>query len=278
LLLHPIAWRVQLKTAAMLAKTKMKLSATGDRGVPEESRFYLRVVMDTPNDAPPNLSSSSSDSSGSGGGPMPSKALFFSGRVSVGKVLDRCAEAFGVDVRPSGNEGEDFSFNRCLQRCCTVQDIFALCAKTVPRLDCDHTCTRRSSGIALSSMKTHALVGHVCGCVELQRAWKCRLHELNATSLRAHAHAAPSAHRNDAVATGMLCMYRAVAPPTLLPNGSALSAVEGLLNGDTVVMSRRTAAELEDDDRLFSWRNTTRISQRWQAVSWQNKMFPPPRV
>jgi hypothetical protein len=47
-------------------------------------------------------------------------------------------------------------------------------------------------------------------------------------------------------------MYRAVAPPTLLPNGSALSAVEGLLNGDTVVMSRRTAAELEDDDRLFS--------------------------
>jgi len=96
----------------MLAKTKMKLSATGDRGVPEESRFYLSVVMDTPNDAPPNLSSSSSDSSGSGGGPMPSKALFFSGRVSVGKVLDRCAEAFGVDVRPSGNEGEDFSFNR----------------------------------------------------------------------------------------------------------------------------------------------------------------------
>ena len=38
---------MQLKTAAMLAKTKMKLSANGDRGVPEESRFYLRVLLDT---------------------------------------------------------------------------------------------------------------------------------------------------------------------------------------------------------------------------------------
>ena len=91
----------------MLAKTKMKLSASGDRGVPEESRFYLRVVMDAP--------------AAAGGGSMPSKALFFSGRVSVGKVLDRCAEAFGVQVRPVGDEGTIASQARTASQACIFE-------------------------------------------------------------------------------------------------------------------------------------------------------------
>ena len=64
---------------------------------------------------------------------MPSKALFFSGRVAVGKVLDRCAEAFGVDVRPTAaDEGEQSNVAFCHPLCdLSIDYIMHACSKSM---------------------------------------------------------------------------------------------------------------------------------------------------
>lgn len=75
----------KLQSAATIAKMKMKMSATGDRGIAEDARFYLRVVLD-----PFAVD-----------GEIPqAKALFFPKRCVVGKCLDQCADKFRVSVQP----------------------------------------------------------------------------------------------------------------------------------------------------------------------------------
>lgn len=90
----------KLKSAAAISKMKMKMSATGDRNIAQESRFYLRVLLDTPT-APAAADAESISTAG-----FPALPLYFSCRAVVGKILDQCADKFRVSVRPGDGEGE----------------------------------------------------------------------------------------------------------------------------------------------------------------------------
>jgi hypothetical protein len=90
----------KLKSAAAISKMKMKMSATGDRNIAQESRFYLRVLLDTPT-APAAADAESISTAG-----FPALPLFFSCRAVVGKILDQCADKFRVSVRPGDGDGE----------------------------------------------------------------------------------------------------------------------------------------------------------------------------
>lgn len=180
---------------------------------------------------------------------MPSKALFFSGRVAVGKVLDRCAEAFGVDVRPTADEGEQSNVAFChrLYDLSIEHSMHVIHRRTHARSRITNT---RVNALLIYlyihayptciHKRTHV---HACACTAISS-----MHIPTCIYESTHVYACACT----ATLPGMLRMLRVAAPPTLIPNGSALSAVEGLLNGDTVVLSRRTVEELEDDDRLFS--------------------------
>ncbi|KAK3085382.1 hypothetical protein FSP39_002491, partial [Pinctada imbricata] len=63
----------QSKTAAKVALMKMKMKATGDKGIPQEDRVFLEVYLPL-------------------GGGVKSKPLFFSKTWSVGRVIDSAAD------------------------------------------------------------------------------------------------------------------------------------------------------------------------------------------
>eukprot|EP00041_Stephanoeca_diplocostata_P012755 m.214594 g.214594 ORF g.214594 m.214594 type:complete len:208 (+) comp19072_c0_seq2:104-727(+) len=84
----PIMSEKKRKTAALVAQMKLKGSATGDKSVGDDDRFYLRVFLD--------------ETGGESVAPT-SKPLFFASRLLLGKVLDLAAQSLGTTVRPAAN-------------------------------------------------------------------------------------------------------------------------------------------------------------------------------